>query len=286
MKTHIALTKEENEVMSKLQSLFENNEKLTRHTEFLFKKGSIYLVYNNNLLIHGCIPMDENGGLSTFEKHGRKLKGKELMDYFESELRCSFRKKNRQDADTDIFWYLWCGANSPLFGKKEMKTFERYFLDEPELQEEEPNSYYLFWEDAEKCDEILKEFGISDNFGHIINGHIPVRANNGEKPLKAGGKLIVIDGGLNPIYNPVTGTAGYTLIFDSYGLVLAAHEKFVSKEKIIEEEKDIVSYFSPCDRINSRIRVGDTDIGKRIIMEIKSLETILEAYKQGRIKEN
>ena len=279
------LTGEEKAVADKLQTLFMNNEKLTKHVEFLMKKGNMYLIYNNNLLLHGCIPMDGSCEFSSFELDGRKASGKELLDLFEEKIRQIVKKRDKSDSHTDVFWYLWSGEHSPLFGKKEMKTFERYFLNDKSTHKEELNPYYSYWDDEWRCFELIKEFGVDDEFAHIINGHVPVRAKSGENPLKAGGKLIVIDGGLNPVYNPITGTAGYTLIYDSYGLLLAAHEKFVSKENIIDKEKDIVTYFSQCDRVNERKRVKDTDIGKKIAREISELEQLLEAYKQGKIKE-
>ena len=279
------LTREEQAVVDKLQTLFMNNEKLAKHINFLMKKGNMYLIYNNNLLLHGCIPMEGSCDLSTFELDGQKASGKQLLDLFEEKMRQIVKKRDKSDSHTDVFWYLWSGEHSPLFGKKEMKTFERYFIDDKSTHKEELNPYYSYWDDEWRCFELIKEFGVHDEFAHIINGHVPVRAKSGENPLKAGGKLIVIDGGLNPVYNPITGTAGYTLIYDSYGLLLAAHEKFVSKENIIEKEKDIVTYFSQCDRVNERKRVRDTDIGKKIAQEIGELEQLLEAYKQGKIKE-
>ncbi len=280
------LSEEEKEIMDKLQYLFMTNEKLSRQVDFLFRKGNIYLIYNNNLLLHGCIPMEEDGSFSCFKHYDKEACGKELLDMLEEKIRDAYAKKKKSSADTDIFWYLWTGKNSPLFGKTVMKTFERYFINNKKMHKEALNPYYNYWEDETKCKEILREFDVKDEFAHIINGHVPVRAKSGENPLKAEGKLIVIDGGLNPIYNPITGTAGFTLIYDSYGLILAAHEKFISKEKIIDDKKDIVAYFSQCDRVDNRLRVRDTDVGNRIDKEIKSLESLLEAYKHGRIKES
>ena len=194
---------------------------------------------------------------------------------------------NRLDKNnnTDIFWYLWSGKNSPLFGKTQMKTFERYFIEDKKTHKEEINPYYEFWMNEEIINQILDDFNINTEFSHIINGHMPVRAKDGENPIKANGKLIVIDGGLNPIYNPVTGTAGYTLIFNSYGLTLAAHEKFESKEKIIQTCKDIMSYYAEFDTKNERIRVKDTDVGKRLMQEILALEELCRLYALAKIKE-
>lgn len=279
------LSSEEEALMDKLRLSFVHNEKLGSHVDFLFKKGSLYLRYNDNLLLHGCIPMIDDGSFASFALNGQERSGKALLDAFEHALRRSHHHKINPDNNTDVFWYLWCGAESPLFGKQEMKTFERYFIADKVTHKEALNPYYQYWEDPEKCEQILYDFNLKSDFSHIINGHIPVRAIDGERPIKADGKLLVIDGGLNPIYNPVTGTAGYTLLFDSYGLVLAAHESFVSKDQIIQQGKDIVTYFSPCDQLEERIRVRDTDIGYRIQLEIDSLQRLLDAYQQGIIKE-
>ncbi|MCK5128780.1 MAG: fructose-1,6-bisphosphatase [Clostridiales bacterium] len=279
------LSKAEKELMKRLKGIFMNNEKLVLHINFLFNKGSIYLKYNNNLLLHGCIPMNEDGSFAEMNFAGQTLSGRKMLDYLEDSIRKSYEKREEKDNNTDMFWYLWLGDKSPLFGKDEMKTFERYFIDDIKTHKEDLNPYYDYWEKEKTCMEILNDFNLTDDFSHIINGHVPVRANKGENPIKANGMLIVIDGGLNPIYNPVTGTAGYTLIYDSFGLVLAAHERFVSKCKIVDSEHDIVSYYSQCDRHNERIMVKDTDIGKRIAIEIRSLEKMLDAYKHGTIKE-
>ncbi|MEX1376108.1 MAG: fructose-1,6-bisphosphatase [Eubacteriales bacterium] len=279
------LTEAEESLMCGLKKLFLYNEKMTKHMEFLLKKGGMYLKYNSNLLIHGCIPMNKDGSFAKVSFFGEELSGIHAMDAYENWVRECFCNRMQNDNNTDLFWYLWSGKNSPLFGKTEMKTFERYFIEDKQTHKEEINPYYSFWQDEDVIDRILEDFGLDKEFSHIINGHMPVRAIEGENPIKAKGKLIVIDGGLNPIYNPVTGTAGYTLIFNSYGLTLAAHERFESKTKIIDESKDIMTYYASFDSRKNRIRVQDTDEGKKIQMEIHALEELCRLYSIGKIKE-
>ena len=279
------LSDEEEILVAGLKKLFLFNEKLSDHMEFLLRKGSMYLKYNSNLLLHGCIPMNEDGTFAEVSFFGEKLKGMRAMDAYDNWVRESFYNRFEPGKGTDMFWYLWCGKNSPLFGKTEMKTFERYFIAEKETHKEDINPYYKYWMDEKVTDSILEDFEINTDFAHIINGHMPVRAKDGETPIKVQGKLIVIDGGLNPIYNPITGTAGYTLIFNSYGLTLAAHQKFESKEKIVESGVDIMSYTAGFDTRRRRMRVKDTDIGKRIEKEIEALEELCRLYALGKIKE-
>ena len=279
------LTEAESSLIKGLKKLFLYNEKMTRHMEFLLKKGGMYLKHNSNLLIHGCIPMEQDGSFAKVSFFGEELSGIKAIDAYENRVRECFVSRMKKENNTDIFWYLWSGKNSPLFGKTEMKTFERYFIADSEIRKEQINPYYKFWQDEDVIDKILHDFGLNTEFSHIINGHMPVRAIDGENPIKAKGKLIVIDGGLNPIYNPVTGTAGYTLIFNSYGLTLAAHEKFESKARVIDECKDIMTYYASFDNRKTRIRVQDTDEGKRIQQEIGALEELCRLYSSGKIKE-
>jgi len=281
-----ALTREEAAVVKGLKKLFLCNEKLSGHMEFMLRKGSMYLKYNSNLLMHGCIPMNEDGSFAEIQFFGGELTGMAAMDAYDNWVRESFSGRFAENNDTDVFWYLWSGKNSPLFGKIEMKTFERYFIADKAAHSEKINPYYRHWMDEKTINKILDDFQINTEFSHIINGHMPVRAKDGESPIKAKGRLIVIDGGLNPIYNPITGTAGYTLIFNSYGLTLAAHEKFESREKIIESGVDIMSYYADFDTKRERLRVGDTDIGERINIEIRALEELCRLYAVGRLKEN
>lgn len=283
MKNPYQLTKEEQEVMDKIRLSYLNNEKLQKHTRFLFSKGSMYLKYNANLLFHGCIPMNEDGGFSELVIGGEPYSGKSLIDHIEGIIReCYF---STQCEGLDYFWYLWSGPFSPLFGKDKMATFERYFLEDPDLKKEKKNFYYRHRDNPEKCIAILQEFGIVEEGAHIINGHVPVAVKKGESPIKASGKLLVIDGGLSEAYQHITGIAGYTLIYNSYGLLLVAHEKFESKEKAIRDERDIVSSVKILEKNNIRIRVKNTDIGEELREEIEGLKMLLRAYYKGIIKE-
>jgi fructose-1,6-bisphosphatase-3 len=279
------LTIEEKDVMEKLRLSYRNNEKLQKHTRFLFSKGSMYLTYNSNLLFHGCIPMDIKGVFNKVTIDGKSYSGKKLIDKIEMLIREYYFNNNNELNNIDYFWYLWTGPNSPLFGKNKMATFERYFLNDKDIKKEYKNSYYRYRDSEEKCREILHEFGISEDNSHIINGHVPVEVKKGESPIKAKGKLLVIDGGLSEAYQHITGIAGYTLIYNSYGLLMVAHEKFESKKKAIENEKDIVSSYQILEKNNKRLRVKNTDIGKELKKEIIGLKMLLQAYHKGIIKE-
>ncbi len=281
-------TKEEAEVMEKLRSSFLNSVKIQRHARFLFAKGSIYTVFNNNLLFHGCIPFDENGNFKEVTFNGKKCSGKEYFDLVERAAREGYFTKDDAEKKLkclDSLWYLWCGPNSPLFGKKKMTTFERYFIDDKASHKEEKNTYYKLRDDEKTCRMILEEFGIDPDEGHIVNGHVPVKASSGETPIKANGKLFVIDGGFARAYQKVTGIAGYTLIYNSHGLVLVSHEPFSSREIAIKEEKDILSSTVALQYSEERIRVGNTDIGVKLRDEMKYLKDLLYAYRTGLLKE-
>ncbi len=277
------LTEAERDVIDRLQKAFIYNIKLKDHLKFLIESGSMYLTYNANLLLHGCVPMEPDGSLTQIGLFKQPVSGKAAMDAFEREIYRSYRNRKHSNNNTNIFWYLWCGGQSPLFGKDKMKTFESYMVEAKETHKEKRNPYYSFREDEDKCIALLREFGIHDTFSHIINGHVPVKVKDGELPIKANGRLIVIDGGLNPVYRPVTGIAGYTLIYDSYSLEIAQHEKFESKQKIIDDEKDILCYNSVCDQHDSRLRVRDTDIGRMLTQEIDLLNKLLDDYKAERV---
>lgn len=280
------LTEKEQDVVNKMVKGFENSEKLQKHIKFLYAKGNIYKIYNENLLIHGCIPMDQNGKFIEGTIKGEKLKGKKYLDYIERIARQGyFADKNSKEKKygEDYLWYLWCGKNSPIFCKNAMKTFERYFIDDKELGEEIKNSFYKFSEDEEHCIKVLEEFGINKDNGHIICGHIPVRLKKGESPIKANGKLLIIDGGLSKSYQKTTGIAGYTLIYSSYGLTLAEHEPFTSTEDAIIQETDLHSSKRIVEKVE-RKRINDTDIGIELRRQIKDLEQLLDAYKSGVLK--
>ena len=282
------LTKEEEDVMLKLQRSFLKSEKLQRHINFMYSNGSMYLPYNGLLLFHGAIPMDKNGNFKEVSVDGKKLKGKALLDRFDMMARRAYYEPveaDKKQQDLDQLWYLWCGPESPLFGKKKMTTFERYFVDDKETHKEERNPYYHFRDRQEIIQMILKEFKLDPVRGHVINGHVPVKVKKGESPVKAGGQLIVIDGGMSKAYQKVTGIAGYTLIYNSFGLVLAAHQPFVSKRQVIESGKDIVSKSTFLDKVKVRKRVADTDIGAQLKQQIIDLKMLLAAYRLGIIKE-
>lgn len=268
------LTEEEKIIVEGLQKSFIYNAKLNRHLKLLIKKGSIYLNYNANLLLHGCVPMEADGCLSAITIFGEPLFGKAAMDTYDEAVRQAYQNRHHPNNNTDTLWYLWCGKQSPLFGKDVMRTFERYFILSKKIHQETRNAYYSYREDPDKCNELLKEFGIKQSFSHIINGHVPVKVKDGEIPVKANGKLIVIDGGLSPAYQPVTGIAGYTLIYDSYSLEIAQHQQFECKQKIIDEEKDILCFRTVCDQHDTRLRVGDTDTGSMLKAEIELLKRL------------
>ncbi|WP_392486588.1 fructose-1,6-bisphosphatase [Haloimpatiens sp. FM7315] len=282
------LSKEEDYIISKLTHSFINSEKLQRHIRFMYSKGNMYNIYNSNLLYHGCIPLNEDGSFKEVEIAGEMYKGKELLDALDKYSREAYFFKNQRESKTfgmDILWYLWCGPNSPLFGKEKMATFERYFLQDSTTHKEKKNPYYKYRDNENICNNILVEFGLNPEDSHIINGHVPVKTKEGESPIKAKGKLLVIDGGFCRAYQPETGIAGYTLIYNSYGLLLASHEPFSSMQKAIKENKDILSSTIILEHVVSRKRVSDTDIGKELKKQIKDLEMLLIAYRKGLLKE-
>lgn len=281
------LTREEEDIMERLQKAFIHCEKLQRHMRFLLNKGGLYKVYNNNLLYHGCVPLTENGELKSVRVYGHSYKGKGLYEAMESYVRKGFYALDPREKERgrDLMWYIWLGEGSPLFGKDKMATFERYFLAEKETHKEKKNPYYSMLENEEVIDKILAEFGLPAEGTHIINGHVPVKSKNGENPIKCSGKVLVIDGGFSKAYQKETGIAGYTLIYNSYGLILAAHEPFESTEAAIEKESDIHSDSIIVKRVVQRKLVGDTDIGRELKEQIADLEMLLEAYRSGRITE-
>ena len=281
------LTEEEEEIMERLEQAFMGCEKLQQHMRFLLNKGGLYKVYNNNLLYHGCVPLDEKGNLKEVEVFGKKYRGRELYDVLESYVRKGFfalDKKERQDG-RDIMWYIWLHPDSPLFGKNKMATFERYFLAEKEMHIEKKNPYYALLENEKVIDKILIEFGLDPSDAHIVNGHVPVKRKDGESPIKCNGKVMVIDGGFSKAYQKQTGIAGYTLIYNSYGILLVAHEPFESTEEAIEKEKDIHSEIMVVKRVMDRILVGDTDVGRELREQVADLERLLAAYRSGEIIE-
>lgn len=290
VKNPYKLTLEEKELVGKLRSSFLNSEKLQKHISFLFAKGSMYLSYNSNLMYHGSIPLNKDGSFKkvSIGATGKQYSGKTLLDRFEILAREGYFYKNNPEAKLygmDAIWYLWTGPDSPLFGKNKMTTFERYFIEERETHEEIKNPYFKYRDNEKVCISIFEEFQLNPDYSHIINGHVPVKSKNGESPIKADGKLLVIDGGFSRAYQGQTGIAGYTLIYNSYGLLLVSHEPFESTQKAIEEEKDILSTTVVLEQEVERKRVGDTDVGEELRLQIKDLELLLEAYRKGIIKE-
>ena len=279
------LTAEEAEIMERLKESFVHSEKLNRHVNFLYAKGHMYENFNSNILFHGCVPMKENGEFDLVEIMGKKLSGKDLFELIENIAhKAYFGEDNNQDC-IDLMWYFWCGPKSPLFGKEKAATFERYFLEDKEMHKEKKNPYYQLIEREDICDKILLNFGTDVEEGHIINGHMPVKAKDGESPVKANGKMIVIDGGFAKAYQSTTGIAGYTLTYNSHGLVLAMNEPFSSKCKAIQEGLDIRTQTILKENILTRKRVADTDIGEKLKEEVKDLKQLLIAYREGELKE-
>ena len=283
------LTKEEEIVIEKLKSSFVNSEKLQKHTSFLFSKGSIYLKCNSNLLFHGCIPLNEDGSFKKFVIDNVEYSGKSLMDKFDSLAREGYlyREGNKQkEYGMDIMWYLWTGCASPLFGKDDMTTFERYFINDKETHKENKNTYFKLRDTENMCKMIFEEFELDKKESHIINGHVPVECKKGENPIKANGKLIAIDGGFSRAYQQKTGISGYTLIYNSYSLQLVSHQHFTTTEQVILEERDILSTTSIVERNINRKYIRDTDIGKDILESINDLKLLLLAYRTGLVKES
>lgn len=281
------LTDGEKAVIKKLKSSFTQNDKLQKHVRFLFSHGSMYLAYNGNLLYHGCIPMEFNGSFKVLHLDGNDFSGKSFMDRVERLSRKGYFSENAKEKlyGMDAMWYLWSGADSPLYGKSKMATFERYLLSDKEIQEEKKNAYYKYRDDEAMCKRILSDFGLDPEKSHIINGHVPVKEKKGESPIKANKKMIVIDGGFSKAYHNETGIAGYTLIYNSYGMLLASHEKFESTQKAIEEEIDIHSTTQLLEKVEKRTQVKDTDQGKELMKQIHDLKMLVKFYKNGLIKE-
>lgn len=277
----------EKDVMERLESAFRNCEKLQKHMSLLLDKGGLYKTFNGNLLFHGCIPLNEDGSLKEVQIYGKTYKGKELYDVLEAYVRRAFFAVDNEEQrkGRDILWFIWASPNSPLFGKDKMTTFERYFIADKTTHKEVKGAYYRLLENEEVIDSLLREFGLDPAKGHIINGHVPVHQGEGESPVKCGGKVIVIDGGFCKAYHKVTGIAGYTLVYNSYGLILCAHESFTSAEDAVSKESDIVSNRVAVHYTTKRRLVGDTDTGIALKEKIGELMQLLDAYRRGIIKE-
>ena len=282
------LTPREEMVIEKLATSFENSDKLQKHVEFLFSKGSIYLKTNGNLLVHGCVPLTEDGDFMSMKIDNKLYKGKELMDKMESYIRKGYfldKKNSEKEYGKDMMWYLWTGKCSSLFGKDDMTTYERYFIADKKTHVENKNPYYTLRKEDEVLKKIFDEFDLDFESGHIINGHVPVKSKNGESPAKAGGRILAIDGGFSRAYQGKTGIAGYTLIYNSQMMQLVSHEPFSSAEDAIINENDILSTSIIVERRAERMFVRDTYDGMKIQQEINDLKLLLLAYKKGLIKE-
>ena len=281
------LSPEEEDLMEKLKFSFLNSQSLQRHVKFLFSSGSFYLKCNSNILFHGCIPLNEDGSFRQVNLDGKVFSGKSLCDKFESMVRAAYINrwaKEGYEKEKAYFWYLWCGPDSPLFGKDQMTTFERYFIADKATHKENLDPFYKNRDNKDVCVNILKEFDLNPENSHIVTGHVPVKVIKGESPIKAGGMLLVIDGGMSKPYQKETGIAGYTLMYDSYRITVIEHHPFVSPQKAIEEELDIASTRSLVTQSAERIKVGDTDKGIEIKKQISDLKLLLQAYMSGEVK--
>ena len=283
-----ALTPEEDALIATLTRSFRHSEKLQRHIRFLYSKGSLYKVYNDNLLIHGCIPMAQDGSLLRFSIGCDDLGGKEFLDYADATARRAYYNKPgspERQFGMDFLWWLWCGRNSPIFGRDRMTTFERRFIADESTWTEPKNAYYTHYQDPDVCANLLKIFGLEGDHCHIINGHVPVKSKKGESPIKGGGKLLVIDGGFCKAYQGTTGIAGYTLIYNSECLRLVSHEPFAGREDAIRQNRDIGSSSQIFERLDKRQKIAGTDIGRALQEQIDDLMALLAAFRSGAIAE-
>lgn len=283
-----ALTPEESDLMERLRHSFMRSERLQSHVNCLLMRGGMYTIYNSNLMFHAAVPINEDGSMREVVFDGVAVKGKELLKKVERMARTAFDNDLEpvaREQAADFFWYLWCGPESPLFGKAKMATFERYLLTDKEVQKEPKGWYYILRDNEQVCDRILDEFGVIGEHRHIINGHVPVRVGKGETPIRANGRLMVIDGGFSKVYHNRTGIAGYTLVYHSRGFELIQHAPFTSTEDAIKEGTDIHSTTQIVEMMGQRKKVRDTDIGRGIMIKIADLERLLTAYRKGVIKE-
>ena len=281
------LTIEEDSILTQLKSAFLNNDLLQNHMKHLFLIGQLYLKYNNNLLFHGCIPLHRDGSLSGITVENKEYKGKALFDFLDQTVRMGhLNRYNVINDEKDYFIFLWQGKNSPLFGKKSMKTFERYFIKEKETHIEEKNDYFTLRENEDVLRNLYTEFDIDFNKSKIINGHVPTDISNGDNPIKANGRIYAIDGGMSKQYSNKISIGGYTLVSDSYSMFLISHDRFQSKEALIEQEQDIISLVRSEDINKDREFMYSTDKGMKLQEEIENLYKLLECYRHGHIKEN
>lgn len=277
----LRLTKEEDELLHTLIMSFRHSGLLHKHIRFLYTNGALYKCHNGNLLYHGCIPMRPDGSFEGMICNGEELTGRALMDYIGEQIHKAYflsEDDPEKNGARDFMWYLWCGAKSPVFGKDKMTTFEHYFVADKVTHRERLNPYYKLSQQETVCDRILQEFGLNGEGSHIINGHVPVKIKDGEMPVKANGKLFVIDGGLSKAYQKYTGIAGYTLIYNSHHLALAEHKPF-------NPEQENTPRVAIVEKMKNRIMVSDTDKGKELMAQIEDLKELSAAYRRGDIKE-
>ena len=284
-----ALTEEESLVIDQLTESFRQSEKLQEHIRFLYSKGSLYKTYNGNLLFHGCVPMTEDGSFMEFTIGGSTRSGREFMDYADRTARKAYYNKRgtpERSWGMDFLWWLWCGRNSPLFGRDRMTTFERCFIRDEATWTEPKNAYYAHYNNPDICDMLLKEFGLQQQHSRIINGHVPVKARKGESPVKGGGKLIVIDGGFSRAYQKTSGIAGYTLIFSSRYFRIVSHQPFAGSAAALNRNEDIDNDLMIVDKLEKRMKVAETDEGMELQTQVNDLVRLIEAYRNGAVAEN
>ncbi len=287
-KNPYALTPEEQDIVTKLHNSFISSEKLQKHMTCLFRNGCIYAVTNSNLLFHASVPLNADGSLKEIEICGTKYKGKDLLHKAGHMIREAYfgpAGSAEHEFALDYVWYLWCGKNSPAFDKDKMATFERYFLKDKATHKEIKGFYYMLRDNEAVCDMLLDEFEVKGMHRHIINGHVPVKTIKGESPIKANGKMMVIDGGFSKAYQPETGIAGYTLVFHSRGFQLVQHEPFTSITKAVAEGQDIKSTTQLVEMSSKRMMVKDTDLGRVLEQQVDDLQKLLYAFHNGYIKE-
>ncbi len=283
-----ALTPEEKQVIDQLTDSFRHSEKLQKHIRFLYAKGGLYKVHNGNLLFHGCIPMTEEGQLMSFGIGGKERKGRQFLDYAEKTARKAYYDKRgtpERQFGLDFLWWLWAGRNSPIFGRDRMTTFERRFIKDESTWTEKKNPYYTYYHDAAACEMLLREFDLTGSHCHIINGHVPVKAKKGESPIKGGGKLIVIDGGFCKAYQPTSGIAGYTLIYNSRGMRIVSHQPFAGRRDAILNNHDIANDSQIFEVMETRVKIAQTDQGRELQVRVNDLQRLLEAYRTGAVAE-
>ena len=283
------LTEEENHVIDQLTDSFRNSEKLQKHIRFLYSKGGLYKIMNGNLLFHGCIPMNPDGSLMTFTIGGKERSGKRFLDYAEKTARKAYYDKRgsaERQFGMDFLWWLWSGRNSPIFGRDRMTTFERRFIADESTWTEPKNAYYTYYQDVTVVENLLAEFGLTGDHCHIINGHVPVKTKKGESPIKGGGKLIVIDGGFSRAYQATSGIAGYTLIYNSRHYRIVSHQPFHGKWNAIHKNDDIQNESEVFEKMETRMRVSQTDEGSELQTRVHDLMLLLEAYRTGAVTED